>query len=107
MQNCICKEIIMSQLLLGHIIIPLLKGVIYQQENESLWQALLNSQHAVREYVLVVGLECIIDEAEGYAYLRQRKLSEIDNDNEETDNMLPLPKLIPSRPLSFTMSVLC
>ncbi|HXH54980.1 MAG TPA: DUF4194 domain-containing protein [Gammaproteobacteria bacterium] len=96
----------MIQLSLGHVLIPLLKGVLYQKDSEMLWQALLNMRHGVQEYVDVLGLECVVDETEGYAFLRQKQCVEIECD-EDTGECLPLPKLIPSRPLGFTMSVLC
>ena len=36
------------------------------------WNALINLQARVRDYVAVLGLELVLDEAEGYAFLRSR-----------------------------------
>ena len=84
---------------LSSIVIPLLKGVIYQEENPALWSALLNLLASVRDYVAVLGLELIIDEAEGYAFLRSH--SEIGAEGTNTT-----PRLIARRQLSYPVSLL-
>jgi hypothetical protein len=80
-------------------VILLLKGVIYQEADAGLWNALLNLQARVRDYVEVLGLELVLDEAEGYAFLRSRRQA----DDEATPK---LPRLIARRPLSFPVSLL-
>ena len=81
----------------------MLKGVIYRDEacagNASLWSALIDLQARVRDYVAVLGLELVLDEAEGYAFLRA-------HDREEGETTMPLPRLVPRRPLSFPVSLL-
>jgi hypothetical protein len=57
---------------LSALVIPLLKGVLYQEADAALWNALLNLQPRVRDYVAVLDLELVLDEAEGYAFLRSR-----------------------------------
>jgi len=84
---------------LSALVIPLLKGVIYQEGNAGQWNALLQLQTRVRDYVAVLGLELVLDEAEGYAFLRAR--SETDE-----DAISKLPRLIARRPLSFSVSLL-
>ena len=85
---------------LSALVIPLLKGVIYQENDAILWHALLQLQARVRDYVDVLGLELVLDEAEGYAFLRARK-------EEPDDDAAPkLPRLIARRPLSFPVSLL-
>ncbi|BBL60693.1 DUF4194 domain-containing protein [Methylomonas koyamae] len=86
---------------LSAVIIPLLKGVIYQETDGGLWNALLNLQARVRDYVAVLGLELVLDEAEGYAFLRSRQA-----DAEEDDTAAKLPRLIARRPLSLPVSLL-
>lgn len=87
---------------LGKVVIPLLQGVIYQERQPLVWQQLLNQQTLVREYTLVLGLNLVIDEAEGYAYLCQQN-----DDEQQAEVTEGLPRLIPRRPLSYIMSVLC
>ena len=84
---------------LSALVILLLKGVIYQEADAGLWNALLNLQARVRDYVAVLGLELMLDEAEGYAFLRSRQESE--------DDAAPkIPRLVARRPLSFPVSLL-
>jgi len=84
---------------LSALVIPLLKGVIYQEADAGLWNALLTLQARVRDYVAVLNLELVLDEAEGYAFLRARP--------EPDDGSTPgLPRLVARRPLSFPVSLL-
>lgn len=82
---------------LSNVVVPLLKGVIYQEDKPPLWQSLLAIQGGVRDYVKVLGLELVLDEAEGYAFLRSRTPGE-----EEEE----LPRLVARRPLSYGVSLL-
>jgi len=84
---------------LSTLVILLLKGVIYQEGDALLWNLLLNLQARVRDYVTVLGLELILDEAEGYAFLRSRQES-------DENAALKLPRLVARRPLSFPVSLL-
>jgi Domain of unknown function (DUF4194) len=76
----------------------LMKGVVYRDMHDRAWRSLLELQPQARDYVDVLGLQVVIDEAEGYAFLRQRTA-----DPEDTDS---LPRLIPRRALSFHVSLL-
>jgi hypothetical protein len=81
------------------VVIPLLKGVFYRDADAASWSALLNLQSRVRDYVAVLGLDLVLDEAEGYAFLRSRP--------ESDDQSSPkLPRLVARRPLSFPVSLL-
>ncbi len=57
---------------LSTLAITLLKGVIYREGDERLWGALLDLHARVRDYMSILGLELVLDEAEGYAFLRSR-----------------------------------
>jgi hypothetical protein len=81
-------------------VITLMKGVVYRDTHERAWKHLLQLQPRVRDYVEVLGLQVVIDEAEGYAFLRQRPSGEGEGEAE------PAPRLIPRRPLSFHVSLL-
>ena len=84
---------------LSALLISLLKGVIYQESDAALWNALLNLQARVRDYVTALNLELVLDEAEGYAFLRARQES-------EDDTAAKLPRLVARRPLTFHVSLL-
>lgn len=76
----------------------LMKGVVYRDDHDRAWRNLMQLQAQVRDYVAVLGLQVVIDEAEGYAFLRQRPA--------DADDADPLPRLIPRRALSFHVSLL-
>ena len=52
-------------------VFELLKGVVYKERHPLIWQDLLNLQGGVRDYFSVIGLNVLIDESEGFAFLRQ------------------------------------
>jgi hypothetical protein len=79
------------------VIISLMKGVSYRESDPVLWQHVLECQTRVRDHVSPLQLELVLDEAEGYAYLRQRSPAE-----GETE----LPRLVPRRQLSYPVSLL-
>ena len=85
-------------------VIQLMKGVVYRDTHERAWQHLLRLQPQVRDYVAVLGLQVLVDEAEGYAFCRQRPPDEVRDDAAAPEN--PLPRLISRRPLSFHVSLL-
>ena len=86
---------------LPSLVIPLLKGVLYQESDPALWSTLLELQARVRDYVAVLGLELMLDEAEGYAFLRSRPEAE----DEPATGLRP-PRLVARRPLSFHVSLI-
>ena len=81
---------------LSPVVIALMKGVVWREDDERHWQHLLNLQARVRDHLAVMGLQLEVDEAEGYALLRQRPLDEGED----------LPRLIPRRPLAYPVSLL-
>jgi len=86
---------------LSSLVIPLLKGVIYRGEasksNANQWNDLLGLQARVRDYVAVLGLDLVLDEGEGYAFLRAQERDEVNTAR---------PRLITRRPLTFPVSLL-
>ncbi len=87
------------------LLIGLLKAVQYRIGDEPAWAALLQLQARVRDYVSVLNLELVLDEAEGYAFLRSRRELE-DEASAAERSAKPLPRLIARRPLSYAVSLL-
>jgi len=85
---------------LSSVVISLLKGVVYRDDDPLLWSALLDLQPRVRDHVAVLGLELSVDEAEGYAFLRSQP------DAAGDDSAPRRPRLVARRPLSFPVSLL-
>jgi len=82
---------------LGNVLVPLMKGIVYEEADTKRWESLLVLQSRVQDHVSVLGLELILDEAEGYAFLCSR---ESDDDSDE------IPRLMAKRALSFPVSLL-
>lgn len=80
---------------LSPIVVKLLKGVIFEQDDPRQWQQLLHLQPRLRDYVAIMGLVLHVDESEGYAWLAS-------DTGEDSD----IPQLMPRRPLSFPVSLL-
>ncbi len=87
-----------DELDLSLVVTHLMKGVVYADGHEKVWRHLLPLQAQVRDYVAVLGLTVVVDEAEGYAFLRSKPDAE--------DGEQPIPRLIPRRALSFHVSLL-
>lgn len=85
---------------LSALLIGLLKGVLYRDNDERQWMALLNLQARVRDYAAVLHLDLILDEAEGYAFFKSRP------DPSDDDVGVRQPRLVARRPLSFPVSLL-
>lgn len=83
---------------LSRVLISLMKGVTDRESDPALWQSMLDVEAKVRDYVSIMGLELILDEAEGFAYLRQRPSK--DDDEHE------IPRLVPRRQLGYQVSLL-
>lgn len=79
------------------VLVSLMRGIFQRESNETTWQALLDLQPSVRDYVSQIGLDLIVDESEGYAFLRQRDV---------LDSETALPRLVVRRPLSYPVSLI-
>jgi hypothetical protein len=79
------------------VMVNLLKGVLYADDNPSLWQNLLSLEARARDYVREIGLELVIHEDEGFAWLQTRHCDEQEND---------IPRLVQKRQLSYPVSLL-
>ena len=77
------------------VVTRLFKGVVYAESDGRIWQALLELVSQVRDYVAVLGLDLVLDEPEGYAFLRSKD-----------DPAGNLARLVPRRQLTFNVSLL-
>ncbi|MCG3171727.1 MAG: hypothetical protein CALGDGBN_03369 [Pseudomonadales bacterium] len=85
---------------LSTLLVYLLKGVLYRDDDEHVWASLLRLQARVREYAAVLLLDLVLDEAEGHAFLSGRP------DPGEADAGPRLPRLVARRPLSYAVSLM-
>ena len=82
---------------LSAVLVSLYRGVLYQDQKPELWQLLLKLENRVRDHAAQLGLELLVDAAEGHAYLRQRAPSEGEPE---------LPRLVQRRQLGYAVSLL-
>lgn len=85
---------------LSQLMVHLLKGVLYREDDERLWANLLRLQARVREQAAVLLLDLVLDEAEGHAFLKSRP------DPDESEGAPRLPRLVARRPLSYPVSLM-
>jgi Domain of unknown function (DUF4194) len=78
-------------------IIRLMQGVVYRDSEEAAWLTLERSGAGVRDHFATIGVDIVVDDAEGYAYLRSRP----DEDGDEV-----LPRLVRRRALTYNVSLL-
>jgi hypothetical protein len=79
------------------VLIALMGGIVDREDHAAMWQRLLDLRPRVAEYVATMGLELIVDEAEGYGYLRQRRAAPGEPE---------LPRLVARRQLGYSVSLL-
>ena len=79
------------------ILINLMKGIVYREDDVNIWNFLEDNESKVSEHFKIIGLRLIVDKSRGYAYLKQI----IFNPEEEQ-----LPRLIRKQPLSRQVSIL-
>jgi len=79
--------------------VRLLHGVVYSDETKT-WDILLRSRSSLESYFSRLGLLLVIDEPEGYAFLRQW------NEDELPEGWEPLPKLMRRSSLGYGPTLL-
>lgn len=78
---------------LSRAAIALLRGVVFRDRDEELWQAVRKERVRLMDYFRIIGLQLYVDEADEYAYLRQ-------------DESSGLPRIMPRHPLGFSLSMM-
>ena len=86
-----------TELDLPLVVTNLMKGVVYRDSHELVWQHLVPLIPRVSDYVATMGLTVVVDESEGYAFLRSKP---VDSD----DDSPQIPRLIARHALSFHTS---
>ncbi|MFE2053403.1 DUF4194 domain-containing protein [Streptomyces sp. NPDC059459] len=89
----------MSDALTTPVVHLLKAGVLYQGDAPLIWEQILAQQAAIADYLGVIGLDVVVDRAEGYAYVRQQ-------DTEDRDDGTAVPRLVTRHRLSFPVSLM-
>jgi hypothetical protein len=82
---------------LSVVLVALMKGIADRENDPALWQSLSGIHARVRDYVAVLGLELVLDDVEGFAYLRQRPAPE---------GAPEIPRLVQRRQLGYPVSLM-
>jgi len=86
-----------------HVLARLATGPIYERDTDY-WLMLKGELERVRNHYAEMGLEVVLDEAGGYAFLRQRP--EEDEQAWADDGLLPIPRILRRTPLSYHQTLL-
>jgi len=78
-------------------IIRLMQGVVYRESDEDTWLTIERLGAGVGDHFATIGVDVVVDDAEGYAYLRSRPTDEGDEE---------LPRLVRRRALTYNVSLL-
>ncbi len=78
------------------VVIHLLKGILYKEDNARLWESMEHLEGPIRDYLAVLNLDLEVFDSDGFAYLRSRETTE------ETET---LPRLMTRRALSYPVSL--
>jgi hypothetical protein len=82
---------------LSIVLVALMKGIADRESDPTLWQSLIGIQARVRDYAGVLGLDLVLDDAEGFAYLRQLPAPE---------GAPEIPRLVQRRQLGYQVSLM-
>lgn len=85
-----------EELAVSTAVVQLMQGVVYRETHEQVWGTLTRGIAPVRDHFDTIGIDVVVDDGEGYAFLRTRE----DEDAEQ------LPRLVRRRKLSFPVSLL-
>lgn len=80
--------------------VRLLQGVVYSDDTKT-WDVVLRSRSALETYFARLALVLIVDEPEGYAFLRQW------HENEYPAGYENVPRLVRRSPLGYGPTLLC
>ena len=79
----------------GAAAVYLLRGILYRDRARE-WEQLLRHRRGLEDYFSTLSLQLFVDEAEGYAYLRQTEEGEVED----------FPRLMSRRNLSYPQTIL-
>jgi len=82
---------------LSKTLVTLFKNVIYKEQHFDCWEVIISHKLVIEDYVRKIGLTLVVDEIDGYAFLKQR----IYGDDEDE-----IPRLMPRHQLSYNLSIL-
>lgn len=86
-----------NDLAFSRALVALFKNAVFKELNREIWEVIIFQKVKIDDYMSKIGLTLVVDEMDGYAYLRQCSYG----DGEEE-----IPRLIPRHALSYPVSLL-
>lgn len=87
----------LDDLAFSRTMVALFKNAVYKEIDPEHWEIITSQKNKIEDYVCKIGLTLIVDEMDGYGYLKQRLYGEGDEE---------IPRLIPRHALSYPDSLL-
>ncbi|UWG97974.1 DUF4194 domain-containing protein [Dehalobacter sp. DCM] len=78
-------------------LVALFKNVVFKEAEPEHWKVITDQKNRIEDYVSKIGLTLIVDEMDGYGYLKQRSYGEGEEE---------IPRLVPRHALSYPVSLL-
>lgn len=82
---------------LSRTLVALFRGAVSRENHLGIWNTIVLQSAHIEDYVSKIGLSLMLDEADGYAYLKQK---------EQFEDDLEIPRLIPRHQLSYHVSLM-
>jgi hypothetical protein len=86
-----------DDLAFSRTLVALFKNVVFKETDPEHWDVILAQRYKIEDYVSKIGLTLIVDEMDGYGYLKQRSYGEGEEE---------IPRLVPRHALSYPVSLL-
>lgn len=86
-----------DDLAFSRAMVALFKNVVFKEADQEHWEVITKQKNKIEDYVSKIGLTLIVDEMDGYGYLKQRSYGEGEEE---------IPRLVPRHALSYPVSLL-
>lgn len=86
-----------DDLAFSRALVALFKHVVFKEKDPEHWEVILAQKYKIEDYVSKIGLTLVVDEMDGYGYLKQRSYGEGEEE---------IPRLVPRHALSYPVSLL-
>lgn len=86
-----------DELAFSRALVALFKNVVFNETDPEHWKVILAQKYKIEDYVSKIGLTLMVDEMDGFGYLKQRSYGEGEED---------IPRLVPRHALSYPVSLL-
>lgn len=84
-------------LMFSRTLVSLFKNAVFKETDQEHWEVIITHKNKIEDYVSKIGLTLIVDEMDGYSFLKQRSYGEGEEE---------IPRLVPRHMLSYPISLL-